>query len=119
MGEEVTLSCSVDQFTDEVHWEKDGVRLDTSERVTVLHGTGLLIHSAMEEDSGVYACVASNEEGARRAAAFVNITGPLLSCNGEFLQLYSFSLGEKFCARKKCFMQFLNQLVTLILSFYL
>ncbi len=77
------IACTVDQFTDEVQWEKDGVRIEPSEIISILPEEGLIIGDAIEDDSGVYACVAINEEGARRATAFVNITGPLLSCTGE------------------------------------
>lgn len=77
------IACTVDQFTDEVQWEKDGVRIEPSEIISILPEEGLVIGDAIEDDSGVYACVAINEEGAKRATAFVNITGPLLSCNGE------------------------------------
>ena len=83
VGEEVRIACTVDQVTDEVQWERDGVRIESTDRISILPGEGLVIVDTMEDDSGVYGCVAINEEGAVRATAFVNITGPLLSCNGE------------------------------------
>ncbi len=84
VGEDARVDCTVDQFTDEVQWEKDGVPIELSDRIYVLPGEGLLIADTTEEDSGVYACVAVNEEGSMRATAFVNVTGPLLSCNGMY-----------------------------------
>ena len=69
--------------------KKDGVVIEFSERILSLPGEGLLITNTTEDDSGVYTCVAINEEGAMRATAFINVTGPLLSCNGVFTSWHS------------------------------
>lgn len=84
VGEDARIGCTVDQLTDEIRWEKDGVLIEFSERISILPGEGLLVMDTAEDDTGVYACVAVNEEGAMRATAFVNVTGPLLSCNGMY-----------------------------------
>lgn len=81
-GSTVTLQCLADQYADEYRWEKDSTVLQPSSRIVISPGEGLTIENADREDSGVYACVAINEEGSVRAAAFVNVTGPLLSCEG-------------------------------------
>ena len=76
------LQCRGDQFTVEYMWVKDGTELEGSERVQFDAGVGLTVLEARREDTGVYQCVLTNEEGERAASAIVNVTGALLSCNG-------------------------------------
>ena len=81
----ITLECAVDQFTDEVKWEKDGTELDleTFDRISKVPGGSLMIMEATIEDTGTYTCVAVNRNGLRRASAYVNVTRDLLSCEGK------------------------------------
>ena len=46
-------------------------------------GVTVTVEDAVRNDSGVYTCVVSSEEDQRMASAFVNITGPLLTCDGK------------------------------------
>ena len=83
VGETFILECSADSSALSYRWEKDNQPIATSERVTVVPGVGLTVTDAVREDGGVYVCVVEGEEGEANASARVNVTGPLLSCDGE------------------------------------
>ena len=82
VGESFTLDCTADQFTRSYRWEKDGHSLSLSPSVVIEAGEFLTIYNASQEDSGVYTCVAIGDNGENTAQAVVNVTGPLLSCDG-------------------------------------
>ena len=83
VGESFTLQCSGDEYTLRYQWLKDGVELVTSERVLPQVGEGLRVQNASTEDAGNYTCVASSREGETRGSAAVDVTGPVLTCEGK------------------------------------
>ena len=85
VGESFTLDCTADQFTLSYRWEKDGRTLSPSSSVVIEAGEFLTIYNASQEDSGVYTCIAIGENGENMAQALVNVTGPLLTCDGGWV----------------------------------
>lgn len=83
VGESFMLQCTGDEYTLGYRWLKDGVELVTSKRVLLHVGEGLWVQNASREDAGNYTCVASSREGETRASAAVDITGPVLTCEGR------------------------------------
>ena len=83
VGESFTLQCVGDEYTLQYQWLKEGAKLVTSERVLPQDGEGLRVQNASREDAGNYTCVASSEEGETRASAAVDVTGPVLTCEGR------------------------------------
>ena len=53
-----------------------------SSRVHIVEDHGLNISNVTISDSGTYTCIAVGTEGSVQASAFLNVTGPLLSCQG-------------------------------------
>ena len=83
VGETFMLQCTGDQHTLQYQWLKEGIGLLASEKVLQEEGEGLRVLNASREDSGNYTCVASSKEGESRASAIVNVTGPVLTCEGR------------------------------------
>lgn len=81
-GETVTLRCQGDQYVESYHWLHSGRRVEASSRVTIVMGHGLTISNVTDGDSGVYTCVAVGANTSVEASAFLNVTGPLISCQG-------------------------------------
>lgn len=101
-GESFTLSCRGDQFTIAYVWLKDGAEFHNSSRVRLEEGgegSTVVVGGATKADSGIYTCVILSEDGQNRASAIVNVTGPLLTCDGKLLGWYN--LGKFVAVTKK------------------
>ena len=83
-GESVLLQCQGDHYTESYHWFRSGQPLSLSNRVRVVSGVGLDISNVTMQDSGLYTCVALGSDGSANASAVLNVTGPLLSCEGVY-----------------------------------
>ena len=82
IGESVLMECQGDGASESYHWLKSGQVLVYSDRVQSLDGIGLVITNVTPGDSGLYTCVVRGVAGERAVAAMLNVTGPLLSCQG-------------------------------------
>ncbi|XP_070532919.1 hemicentin-1-like [Ptychodera flava] len=63
-GDVIVVSCSARGFpSPDLVWTKDGFPIDSSDRVEITEENDLRIVNAMAEDSGAYACIATNSAG--------------------------------------------------------
>ena len=109
VGDNLTLSCNVNEETINVTWKKDGdspperakidTRLDDKK-------SKLAITEVVKEDSGVYSCEARNKLGfLARSFVKINVKGKLVLplCLQKNIQLYR--LKNIFSNRLKLFFQ--------------
>ena len=82
-GESVLLRCQGDHYTEGYLWLRRGQAVALSGRVQAEADVGLHIHNVTMRDSGSYTCVAVGNGGTAEGSAILNVTGPLLSCEGE------------------------------------
>ena len=77
MGESVTLECSATGHpVPRITWTKgDQTPVPEDPRVRVTPSGGLYIQNVAQEDSGEYACTASNSIGSIHATAFIIVQG--------------------------------------------
>ena len=81
------LHCQGDQYTEGYRWLRRGQAVSLSGRVQAEADVGLHIHNVTMRDSGSYTCVAMGNSGTAQGSAILNVTGPLLSCEGEAIRM--------------------------------
>ena len=119
-GESVMLRCVGDSRTLSYSWYKDGQLLVTSDRVTVVNGSGLNISHVTVDDSGVYSCVVIGTEGSSEASAQLSVTDSLISCKGESLMASAtlvcpeppYPVVYKMPSERRCFVCTIGQSIT-------
>ena len=93
-GDNLTLSCNVNEETINVTWKKDGDSpLERAQINTILDKqmSELTITEVVKEDSGVYSCEARNKLGfVARSFVKINVKGKLVLplCLKKNIQLY-------------------------------
>ncbi|XP_064480133.1 cell adhesion molecule Dscam1-like [Ornithodoros turicata] len=73
-GDAVTLNCTVSGYpVRSVTWTKNSRPVQPSRRIALLNRYALRIHAVQSEDSGIYQCIASNEQDSAQGLSFVSI----------------------------------------------
>ena len=82
VGDNLTLSCNVNEETINVTWKKDGDSpLERAQITTILNKqmSELTITEVVKEDSGLYSCEARNKlDFVSRSSVEVNVKGKLV-----------------------------------------
>ncbi|PIK60935.1 putative muscle M-line assembly protein unc-89 [Apostichopus japonicus] len=80
LGEPLILACTVHGYPKpSVTWFKDGVGLENEApyEITFMHGEATLqVPETIDEDVGVYSCVATNSSGEVSSTCFVSLAAP-------------------------------------------
>ncbi|KAG7298099.1 hypothetical protein JYU34_018867 [Plutella xylostella] len=102
-GSELSIPCEVDGYpTPEVHWTKDGVRLQPSDRVQ-LSDARLTISQLAPADSGVYGCHAANAFSSHYATLQISVEGlyiPASCYDNPFFANCALIVSGHFCHHK-------------------
>lgn len=79
LGEPLILACTVHGYPKpSVTWFKDGVGLENEApyEITFMHGEATLqVPETIDEDVGIYSCVATNSSGEVSSTCFVSLAG--------------------------------------------
>ncbi|XP_048486291.1 papilin isoform X3 [Plutella xylostella] len=102
-GSELSIPCEVDGYpTPEVHWTKDGVRLQPSDRLQ-LSDARLTISQLAPADSGVYGCHAANAFSSHYATLQITVEGlyiPASCYDNPFFANCALIVSGHFCHHK-------------------
>nr|XP_033805626.1 fibroblast growth factor receptor 1 isoform X1 [Geotrypetes seraphini] len=81
-GELLQLRCRLREDVQSISWVKDGVQLSENNR-TRITGEELEVREAMQEDSGLYVCMANGPSGSETTYFTVNVSEALPSAEDE------------------------------------
>ncbi|XP_030057776.1 fibroblast growth factor receptor 1 isoform X2 [Microcaecilia unicolor] len=81
-GELLQLRCRLREDVQSISWVKDGVQLSENNR-TRITGEELEVREAMQEDSGIYVCMANGPSGSETTYFTVNVSDALPSAEDE------------------------------------
>ncbi|XP_030057778.1 fibroblast growth factor receptor 1 isoform X4 [Microcaecilia unicolor] len=76
-GELLQLRCRLREDVQSISWVKDGVQLSENNR-TRITGEELEVREAMQEDSGIYVCMANGPSGSETTYFTVNVSADAL-----------------------------------------
>ena len=63
-----------------VFWMKDGFKLSTNQKITIIDQSVLTIHAVNKKDQGMYQCVVKNEETSSQGTAQLLLGGTCSFC---------------------------------------
>ncbi|XP_029459800.1 fibroblast growth factor receptor 1 isoform X2 [Rhinatrema bivittatum] len=81
-GELLQLRCRLREDVQSISWVKDGVQLSENNR-TRITGEELEVREAVQEDSGLYVCMANGPSGSETTYFTVNVSDALPSAEDE------------------------------------
>ena len=84
-GEQLALTCQVNEATKEIQWRKDDVSVIARANIQQIGSDStLVIEKVLTSDSGIYSCKAVNKAGSASSSVDIRVTGMKEEVNVRF-----------------------------------